>query len=47
MKKIALLLLSTFLLGTVSTAYAGNCDYSWQRAKDGSQCGKRASNSRY
>ncbi|MDY4279552.1 MAG: hypothetical protein SOX56_00405 [[Pasteurella] mairii] len=42
MKKIAMLLLATFLFGTVGTAYAGTCDYHWQRAKDGSRCGDRA-----
>ncbi len=27
-------------------AYAGNCDYSWQTAKDGSRCGGRAADQR-
>ena len=30
------------LVVTSTTAYAGNCDYSWQHAKDGSRCGDRA-----
>lgn len=26
--------------------HAGNCDYSWQKASDGSQCGDRAADQR-
>lgn len=29
-----------------STSGAGTCDYSWQTAKDGSRCGKRAADQR-
>jgi hypothetical protein len=29
-----------------SFATAGNCDHSWQRAKDGSRCGERAADRR-
>lgn len=47
MKKIAAFLLAVFALGTVSTiAQAGQCDYDWQGAKDGSRCGDRAANKR-
>jgi hypothetical protein len=27
-------------------AFAGSCDYSWQNASDGSNCGDRAANRR-
>lgn len=47
MKKIAAFLLAVFALGTFSAiAQAGQCDYDWQRAKDGSRCGDRAANKR-
>lgn len=47
MKKIAAFLLAVFALVTASTiAQAGQCDYDWQRAKDGSRCGDRAANKR-
>lgn len=46
MKKIAFILLATFTFGLASTAYAGSCDYHWQRAKDGSKCGDRAADRR-
>ncbi|SUU35188.1 Uncharacterised protein [Actinobacillus seminis] len=47
MKKIATFLLAVFVLGTISSlAQAGQCDYDWQRAKDGSRCGDRAANKR-
>lgn len=43
MKKIATLLLAVFTLGAFSSiAQAGQCDYHWQKAKDGSRCGNRA-----
>lgn len=45
MKKIAVFLLAVFALGTFSSiAQAGQCDYDWQRTKDGSRCGNRAAN---
>jgi len=34
------------MLSISGSAFAGNCDYSWQRAKDGSLCGKRAADQR-
>jgi hypothetical protein len=47
MKKIAMILLATFALGTFSSfANAGRCDHSWQYAKDGSVCGDRAADRR-
>lgn len=47
MKKIAMILLAIFAFGTFSSfANAGSCDYSWQRAKDGSACGDRAADRR-
>jgi hypothetical protein len=30
----------------VTPAFAGNCNYSWQHAKDGSACGGRAADQR-
>lgn len=39
MKKIVMILLATFALGTFSSfANAGRCDHYWQTAKDGSAC---------
>lgn len=35
------------ILASLTTAtFAGSCDYSWQRAKDGSSCGDRAADQR-
>jgi len=42
MKTLCLLL----IVGLVSPSFAGRCDHSWQRAKDGSICGKRAADQR-
>lgn len=45
MKKWILVL--AFALMTISSgASAGNCDYPWQTAKDGSRCGNRAASVR-
>lgn len=45
MKKIIFII--TLLIYAMSfAAYAGNCDYSWQTAKDGSRCGGRAADQR-
>lgn len=45
MKK--LLLVAVLALCSVGEyAYAGNCDYSWQTAADGSSCGDRAASIR-
>lgn len=44
MKKILLTITLSMLAGT--SAFAGNCDYSWQKAKDGSSCGDRAADRR-
>lgn len=47
MKKIVMVLLATFALGTFSSfANAGRCDHYWQTAKDGSVCGDRAADRR-
>ena len=47
MKKIVMILLATFALGTFSSfANAGRCDHYWQTAKDGSVCGDRAADRR-
>lgn len=40
------LILCTLLGLSMSTAFAGNCDHSWQSAKDGSSCGDRAADKR-
>ncbi|MGN6671256.1 MAG: hypothetical protein ACTHJ4_06950 [Candidatus Nucleicultricaceae bacterium] len=42
MKILSLLLILSFY----GTVFAGNCDHSWQRAKDGSICGGRAADQR-
>jgi hypothetical protein len=34
------------LASLTSQSFAGSCDHSWQRAKDGSSCGGRASDQR-
>ena len=45
MKKWILVL--AFALMTISSGTsAGNCDYPWQTAKDGSRCGNRAASVR-
>ncbi len=47
-KKFISLILMLSLSGPAlaGSALAGSCDYSWQRAKDGSLCGKRAADQR-
>lgn len=45
MRKLGLAAVIFMLLGSVQ-AFAGNCDYSWEHAKDGSQCGGRAADQR-
>ena len=40
------LILTTILVVFSSTTFAGSCDHSWQTAKDGSSCGKRAADKR-
>lgn len=45
MKKIILFVLA-ILIAMTSVSYAGNCDYSWQTASDGSRCGRRAASER-
>ena len=45
MKTIIAALMLTIALAS-SAAYAGNCDHSWQTAKDGSACGDRSADSR-
>jgi hypothetical protein len=34
------------IMFTLNSAYAGNCDHSWQTASDGSSCGDRSADSR-
>ncbi|MGC6406490.1 hypothetical protein ACNO7K_08665 [Bisgaard Taxon 45] len=46
MKKVAVVLLALFSLSIANTSFAGNCNYSWQSAKDGSRCGDRAADRR-
>lgn len=42
-----LLVLSIMLVCSFATgSIAGNCDHSWQTAKDGSVCGDRSADSR-
>lgn len=43
---ISAFITSFFLFLNTSNSYAGNCDYSWQKAADGSRCGKRAADQR-
>lgn len=45
MKKIVLVLAAMVAIGS-SPVLAGNCDYSWQKASDGSSCGDRAADKR-
>jgi hypothetical protein len=44
MKK--LLIATLFALAASQAAVAGNCDYSWQTASDGSACGGRSAQDR-
>lgn len=47
MKKICLILAVIFCyMAVVDDSIAGNCDYSWQTASDGSRCGGRAADMR-
>jgi hypothetical protein len=43
---IALLISSFTITVNLSTANAGSCDYSYQKAKNGSACGARAKSAR-
>jgi hypothetical protein len=43
--RVMLILIALAVLPSAS--YAGNCDYSWQNASDGSRCGDRAASERY
>lgn len=48
MNKTMLAMVIGIMLGgyfSISISYAGNCDHSWQQAKDGSSCGGRAAGS--
>lgn len=48
MRVIAAILIASFAYAaTPNYAAAGNCDYSWNTAKDGSNCGDRAASQRY
>lgn len=40
------LIIATILALPASFSFAGNCDHSWQSAKDGSSCGNRAADRR-
>lgn len=47
MKTLQLSLLTlAILMGATMAAKAGNCDYPWQTASDGSRCGGRAGSER-
>lgn len=47
MKNIVIAVMAIFFSSSfVATASAGNCDHSWQQAKDGSSCGGRAADQR-
>jgi len=47
MKKTCLTLILTFcFMALCSDVLAGNCDYPWQSASDGSSCGGRAASMR-
>lgn len=37
---------ATGLTVTIAPAFAGNCDHSYENAKDGSSCGDRAADRR-
>lgn len=45
MKILSILVLSLCVLASMP-AFAGNCDYSWQTASDGSHCGGRGADVR-
>lgn len=48
MKILAAILIASISYAAMPVAsFAGNCDYSWQSAKDGSSCGDRAASRRY
>jgi hypothetical protein len=44
--KTTVIMLSIFIALAAAPAMAGNCDYSWQVAADGSSCGDRAADVR-
>lgn len=47
MKTFILSLITIAAMASMSMpAQAGNCDHSWQTAKDGSSCGERAADRR-
>lgn len=46
MNKLVLLTTLVFMTLVSNAAFAGNCDYSWQTASDGSNCGGRAASQR-
>lgn len=46
MKTLFTLLTLSLLTLTAAHAVAGPCDYSWQTASDGSNCGDRAADQR-
>ena len=46
MKAILFALAALFAISATLPAYAGTCDYHWQRASDGSRCGDRAADRR-
>ncbi|MEN0615483.1 transmembrane anchored protein [Klebsiella indica] len=46
MKKILGILFVLLSLGSITQAYAGNCQHSWDTASDGSRCGDRSADSR-
>jgi hypothetical protein len=43
---LAFMLAVTGSIVSISAASAGNCDHSWDSAKDGSHCGGRAADQR-
>lgn len=44
MRKVMMVL--ALIAGLVGNSFAGNCDHSWDKAKDGSSCGDRAADRR-
>lgn len=46
MKKIISMLLVVMAIGASAQVYAGSCDHSTDRAKDGSVCGDRSADAR-
>lgn len=46
MKKVLAVLFVMLSLGTVTQAYAGNCQHDSDTAADGSRCGARSADSR-